>query len=210
LIFKPKNSRVVIGVTINYKIANLSGKVIHKRPGYLVVETGGIGYRVFASQAICAEYEPGQSASLHIHQQVREDSVSLYGFRSAEDLDLFELLLSISGIGPKSALGILAVSTAEELRETIARGDPALLTKVSGIGRKTAERVILELRGKVGQIAGGADYPEGAAAISGDEIDALMALGYTLAQAREALHRVEPALKDSGERIKQALKRLGK
>lgn len=191
-------------------IAYLSGKVIRQCPGYVIIETGGVGYQVFANPAFCAALKTGQLAAVHIHQHVREDSIDLYGFASAPDLDLFKLLISISGIGPKSALGILSVATAADLRDTIARGDPSLLTKVSGIGRKTAERVILELREKVVRAAHNGDLDTAGASLSGEEIDALMALGYTLAQARDALRQVEPAAGDSGERIKAALKKLGK
>ncbi len=96
-----------------------------------------------------------------------------------------------------------------DLKETIAKGDPSLLTKVSGIGKKTAERVVLELRERVGHLMP-ADIANAGIQVSGDEIDALMALGYSMSQAREALKRVEPKIKDSGERIREALKKLGK
>lgn len=189
-------------------ISYLAGKIIHKSQKYIIVKVGGIGYQVFLNPVVQTELIAGQELALFIHEQIREDAIDLYGFRSPVELDMFELLLSISGIGPKSALGIMAIATVEDLKETIARGDPSLLTKVSGIGRKTAERVILELREKVCQISVKGEASVSGAVVSGDEIDALMALGYTLAQAREALRRVDPALKDSGERIRQALKTI--
>ena len=123
---------------------------------------------------------------------------------------MFELLLSISGIGPKSALGVLAISSVEDIKESISRGDSALLTKVSGIGRKTAERVVLELREKIGHIKDSGLEDGQGGLVSGDEIDALMALGYSMPQSRDALRNVDPKTKDSGERIKEALKNLGK
>jgi len=121
------------------------------------------------------------------------------------------LLLSISGIGPKSASGVLATASVANIKESISRGDPSLLTKVSGIGRKTAERVVLELREKIDRLsyAGKAKGGDGAA-ISGEEIDALMALGYSMQQARESLKQVDGKIKDSGERIRQALKKMGR
>ncbi len=102
------------------------------------------------------------------------------------------------------------MGSVEDIRESISRGDPALLTKVSGIGRKTAERVILELREKVGHLYLGKKIAGGSGLASGDEIDALMALGYSMQQARDALRAVDSKIKDSGERIKEALKNLGK
>ena len=145
---------------------------------------------------------------------MREDALDLYGFKSLEELEMFELLLSISGIGPKSALGVLAIASAADVKEAIANGDPSLLIKVSGIGKKTAERVVLELREKVmAQTMGGRQETAGTGSgimASGDEIDALMALGYSMVQAREALRGVDNSIKDSGERIKEALRGLGK
>jgi Holliday junction DNA helicase RuvA len=123
---------------------------------------------------------------------------------------MFELLLSISGIGPKSALGVLSISNVNDLKEFIVQGDPSLLTKVSGIGRKTAERVVLELRDKLSDkgVVSEQETRQNLAA-SADEIDALMALGYSLTQAREALQQVDIKIKDSGERIREALKKAG-
>jgi Holliday junction DNA helicase RuvA len=143
---------------------------------------------------------------------VREDAQELYGFRKVEELDMFELLLTISGIGPKSALGVLSIANVADIKESISRGDSSLLTKVSGIGKKTAERVVLELRGKVGEVlevSTGKRKGMGIVA-SSEEIDALEALGYSLMQAREALQAIDPKIKDSGERIKAALKNLGR
>lgn len=190
-------------------ISYLDGKILNKGEGYVIIEVNNIGYQVFVGPVIYAELEMGKEAKLYTHQYVREDALNLYGFRSIEELEMFELLLSISGIGPKSALGVLSVGSVEDIRESISRGDSALLTKVSGIGRKTAERVILELREKV-HSANSGQVGRGSGLFSGDEIDALMALGYSMQQAREALRAVEPKIKDSGERIKEALKNLGK
>ncbi|MEK7097293.1 MAG: Holliday junction branch migration protein RuvA, partial [Patescibacteria group bacterium] len=126
--------------------------------------------------------------------------------KNMEELEMFELLLSISGIGPKTALVVLVIGNVSEIKKSIAQGDSSLLTKVSGIGKKTAERVVLELREKVGYL----DIEKSGNSLAGDEIDALMALGYTLQQAREALKSVNPAVKESGLRIKEALKNIGR
>ncbi len=191
-------------------ISFLRGKILNKGQGYVIVEVNNVGYRVFVNSAMCADFDINQDVEVYTHQYVREDSLDLYGFKSLEDLEMFELLLSISGIGPKSALGVLAIASVADIKDSIARGDSALLTKVSGIGRKTAERVVLELREKIGATADGGKRTAESGNVSGDEIDALMALGYSMAQARDALRAVDAKIKDSGERIKAALKELGK
>ncbi len=190
-------------------IAYLKGKIINKGQGYIILDVKDVGYQVFINPTMYTALEIGQEIEFYIHHHIREDAMDLYGFNTPEDLEMFKLLLSISGIGPKSALGVLAVSSVNEIRETIAQGDSSLLTKVSGIGKKTAERVVLELREKVAHLADSGNSQVSALAGS-DEIDALMALGYSLQQAREALRKVDPKTKDSGQRIKEALKNLGK
>ena len=190
-------------------ISFLSGKIINKGNGFVILRVGDIGYKTHVNAPFYADLELGQEAEIYTHQYVREDALDLYGFRDMEELEMFELLLSISGIGPKSALGVLSVGSVEAVKDSISHGDPALLTKVSGIGRKTAERVILELREKVPSTSSGRSGNLGGN-ITGDEIDALMALGYSIQQARDALRQVDPELKDSGERIRGALKRLGR
>jgi len=193
-------------------ISYLAGKILNKGQSYIIIKVDNVGYQVFINPTMYADLEIGQEIEIYTYQYVREDALDLYGFKSMEELEMFELLLSISGIGPKSALGVLAIASVSDIKESIARGDSALLTKVSGIGRKTAERVVLELRGKISQATDGeqqtADSKGGM--ISADEIDALMALGYSMSQAREALRAVDVNIKDSGERIKEALKKLGK
>ncbi|RLC38802.1 Holliday junction branch migration protein RuvA [Candidatus Falkowbacteria bacterium] len=191
-------------------ISYLKGKIINKGQGYIILEIRDIGYKVFINDAHYSEINIGDETELYTYQNVREDALDLYGFKSLEQLEMFELLLTISGIGPKSALGVLAAASIDDIKESIARGDSGLLIKVSGIGKKTAERVVLELREKIGVISGGREtkgYREGAMA-SGEEIDALMALGYSMPQARDALKSVDPKIKDTGERIKAALKSI--
>jgi Holliday junction DNA helicase RuvA len=191
-------------------LAFLSGKILNKGRGFIILNVNNVGYKVFVNSAIYAALDIGQSAEFYTHQNVREDALDLYGFKSMEELEFFELLISISGIGPKSALGVLTIASLPDLKEAIARGDSSLLTKVSGIGKKTAERVVLELREKV--LSAGREVSNGqntGIMASGDEIDALMALGYSMMQAREALKKVDPKLVDSGKRIKDALQKLG-
>ncbi|MEI8361130.1 MAG: Holliday junction branch migration protein RuvA [bacterium] len=193
-------------------IAFLKGQIINKRKNFLIVEVGGIGYQVFVSPTMYADMITSQAVDLYIHDHVKEESRDLYGFRSLDELEMFELLLSISGVGPKSALGIMAIANIDELKLAIASGDVAMLNKVSGIGKKTAERIVLELREKIATInfeaVGKAGV--GSATAQSDEIDALISLGYSLQQARESLKQVDSAIIKSGERIREALKYLAK
>ena len=191
-------------------IAYLRGKIKNKGQGYIILDVRDVGYKVFVNETVYAELDIGQEIEFYIYQNVREDSLSLFGFNELGQLEMFELLLSISGIGPKSALGVLGIASAEDIKDSIARGDSSLLTKVSGIGKKTAERVVLDLREKVGRIIHNTKHATdgGGMIASGDEIDALMALGYSMMQARDALRQVDSDIKDSGERIKAALRAI--
>lgn len=191
-------------------ISYLSGKILNRGGNFIILRVGDIGYKIFVNAIMLADFNVGAEAEIYTHQHVREDALDLYGFKTMEELEMFEMLLSISGIGPKSALGVLSVGSVEDIKESISRGDSHLLTKVSGIGRKTAERVVLELREKVGHLALNSKSDSGASLASGEEIDALMALGYSMQQAREALRAVDKNIKDSGERIREALKGLSK
>ena len=190
-------------------IAYLRGKILTKTLNACILDVAGVGYQVFAGENFLSELRPGQEAEIYTHHQVREDASDLYGFKSLSDKELFELLLTVSGVGPKSALGILSLAATDDVKETIVRGDADLLTKVSGIGKKTAERIVLELKNKILRSTN-AVTPLGAPSFGGDEIDALMTLGYSLPEARSALNSVDPALADSGQRVKEALKKMAK
>jgi len=192
-------------------IAFLSGKILNKGQGFIILRADNIGYQIFVSVGLYADLQIGQETEFYIHHHVSETAQNLYGFKNFSELEFFKLLISISGVGPKSALGVLAMATAEEIKESIAQGDSSLLNKVSGIGAKTAERIVLELKNKIDHLAPAATggLQSGASANS-DEIDALIALGYSLQQAREALRSVDVSIADSGERIRIALKGLGR
>lgn len=178
-----------------------------KHKSFVIIDVRDVGYRVFAPENLLFEMAIGQGVELHIHQHIREDAHSLFGFKSYEQLELFELLLTISGIGPKSALAVLSAAGVGEIKDSIARGDSSLLLNVSGIGKKTAERVVLDLRDKIRQTVQGADDAFGASASAGgDELEALMSLGYSLFEARDALRMIDQSIKDSGERIRAALR----
>ncbi|HEX5429940.1 MAG TPA: Holliday junction branch migration protein RuvA [Patescibacteria group bacterium] len=186
-------------------IGSIAGKIQHKGTGFLIVETGGVGYKVFVTPPQHFEAKVGSAASFVIHTYVREDQITLYGFSNINELEFFELLLTVSGVGPKSALGIMSVSSLDMIKSAIASGDAGLFKKVSGIGTKTAERVIVELREKLKSQGNATPI----AAEHSDALEALMTLGYREQQAREALKNV-PESKSVQDKIKLALKNLQK
>lgn len=173
----------------------------------MILSVGGVGYQVFLSTYTLGKVAGQEQVLFHIHTHVREDMLALYGFLNEEELMMFELLISISGIGPKVALSILSIADVRTIRTAIVNKDPSILTRVSGVGKKTAERVIIELQNKVESV--GIEDQESALA-GQDAIEALTSLGYSVTQAREALKLVAPDIKDVGMRIRQALKSLGK
>lgn len=193
-------------------ISFLKGSILNKRKNFLILEIGGVGYQVFVPPTLYAELVTTAPVELYIHDHIKEEARDLYGFKTLDELEMFELLLSISGVGPKSALGIMAISSVEELKASIATGDVAMLNKVSGIGKKTAERIVLELREKISTIAFDSSASTGSLATNAqsDEIDALIALGYSLQQSREALKSIDQSVTKSGERIREALKIIGR
>lgn len=190
-------------------ISFLNGTIEMKGEKFVVVNVAGVGYKVFASSETLHKIpEKGAGVKIWTHQHVREDSLELYGFLHFAELELFETLIAISGIGPKSALGVLAVAPVDTLKKAIASGDTSYLTRVSGIGRKTAEKIILELREKMaGRGVEVMEAPE--LKEETDALDALAQIGYSQREAREALQRVPKEIKGAEKRIKEALKKLG-
>ena len=186
-------------------IGSITGKIQYKGMNFLIIEAGGVGYKVFVTPPQHFESKVDSSARFVIHTYVREDQITLYGFPTINELEFFELLLTVSGVGPKSALGIMSVSSLDMIKSAIASGDAGLFKKVSGIGTKTAERVIVELREKLK--SQGNATPQ--AAEHTEAVDALMALGYKEQQAREALKDI-PETKTIQDKIKLALKALQK
>ena len=205
--------RYALRVTRNAQmISYLKGKLINKGKNYIIIEAGNLGYQVFVNPVMYAELTIGDQSEIYTHHYVREDAETLYGFKNLEELEMFELLLSISGVGPKSALGVLSIAKVEDIKSAIARGDATMLTKVSGIGRKTAERIVLDLRDKIASIGGSAfgGVSGGDSNSNSDEIDALITLGYSVQQAREALRQIDPKITKPGERIRGVLKILSR
>jgi Holliday junction DNA helicase RuvA len=196
-------------------IASLEGVVGSVGGDSVVLEIAGIGYRVFAGSGTIAAARPGARLKLHTHHLVREDLEALYGFRSVEELGFFELLLTVAGVGPKVALAIVSSRGVADLQLAVLQGDEAVLTAVSGVGRKLAARVILELKEKVaaaGTAAGlAAGRARGGAVGETEVVAALQALGYSAGEAREAAREavVSGAPGDSlEERVKVALRTL--
>lgn len=187
-------------------ISRVAGNIILRSDKFLVLETGGIGYKIFVTPDEMGKHAGQSSAILWTRDYVKEDARDLYGFSDYQELAFFELLIQISGIGPKSALGIMAVVPMKTLRRAIASSDNSYLTKVSGIGRKTADKIILELRDKMTASDEETESLRG----ESDAIEALKSLGYSSRDAREALRAVSQDVISINEKIKQALRILGR
>ncbi len=186
-------------------IARLRGTVASIHDHHLVIDVGGVGYKVFATPATLATLRPDAPATLVIYTAVREDALDLYGFLRDTERRMFELLLTVSGIGPKSALTIVSLAGIETLVSAIVAGKASYLTNLSGIGKKAAEKVVLELKDKV-------DSFSIAKAPEGDEgaLEALRGMGYSVQEAREALQSVPRNVAGEGARLREALRALGK
>ncbi len=188
-------------------IAQLRGTLEDKRPNQVLVDVGGVGYLVHVP--LSTFYALGglhSSVTLLVHTQVREDSISLYGFLTSREKHLFELLISASGVGPSLGLKILSGMSVDDLAPAIRSGDIARLTRIPGVGRKTAERIVLELRDKVDAVEGPEELrrPVTATGTAGDAVSALLNLGY---EQRAAEQAVECAKKDgASETFEQLLR----
>lgn len=191
-------------------ISSLEGKIILKSEKYAIIEVNGIGFRVnFSEKTLSKIPQKGQNIKVWTFLSIRETSWDLFGFLLIEELEFFELLISIPGIGPKTAMNILGAASVQDLEEAIVLGNEDILGRVSGIGKKMAQKIVIELRTKIKKLAKG----------SGDKfkvadeieiIDALVALGYRVHEAREAIKAVPEETKGIENRVKEALKRLGK
>lgn len=182
-------------------IGSLRGIVIDITPTGLLLEVGGVGYRVAAAPGLLASLRTGEEAFVYTHDHVREESRDLYGFPSMEDLQLFERMLGVSGVGPKMALALLSAGSAATVKRAIMNGDLAMLTSIPGVGKKVAQKIVLELKGKIVE-EGDATGPDREAA------EALVSLGYSGAQARDALKSVPGDITDVSDRVREALRML--
>ncbi|MSU55447.1 MAG: Holliday junction branch migration protein RuvA [Candidatus Taylorbacteria bacterium] len=194
-----------------HMISHLTGSVIHTDERFAVIETSGVGYKVFMTPETLhsLQNKKGGTANVWTYLAVRENALDLYGFIEKSELDFFELLVShVSGVGPKTALGILSVTTIKNLRQAIGTSDTSHLTKISGIGKKVAEKIVMELRDKIDFLESEKDTGE--MRDESDAIEGLKALGYAEREAREALKKLPKEISRPSDKIKQALKLLGK
>jgi Holliday junction DNA helicase RuvA len=194
-------------------IASIRGEVLDVALDHVVIEACGVGYRVNATPSTLATLRRGAEARLVTAMIVREDSMTLYGFADSDARDLFLTLLSVSGVGPKIALATLAVYEASALRQALADGDVTALTRVPGIGKRGAERMVLELRDKVGRAGASIGAPAvNGHAVRGPVVEALVGLGFAAKQAEEATDRVLAGEHDAttSGTLRAALSLLGK
>ncbi len=190
-------------------ISHLSGTVLGVYKNFIVLDVHGVGYKVHCTENTLDKTSTETNLSLHTHLAVRENAMDLFGFETQNELELFTMLIGISGIGPRSALGIIGLESSEKLVGAISEGDISYLTKVSGVGKKSAEKIVLELKDKVGLLD--AKYTGTALTLRQEEedvLEALKTLGYRADEARDALRQIPKETKEQGQIIKEALKIL--
>lgn len=187
-----------------HMIGSLRGTIIDRGIQHVLLEVQGVGYRVAMSPGILAMTKQGETFFVYIHEVIREDAHDLYGFLKQSELDLFLQLLSVSGVGPKVAMTILSIGTAETVQKAVTSGDVDTLTSVPGVGKKTAQKIVLELRGKL------VDDVVDLTGIDGEVTSALQSLGYSVQDARAALKQLPEEAKDVSSRLRDALKALSR
>jgi Holliday junction DNA helicase RuvA len=190
-------------------IAHIEGRLGEIDQDAVVVHVGGLGLRVYVPKSLIARCGPiGSTLALHTYLHVREDDLSLYGCATRDELQLFKLLLSVSGVGPKVGLSVLSAMSADEVRRAIATEQAVVLARVPGIGAKTAKKIIFELKDKV-QVAGVESWQPAAVEQDTEVIAALTSLGYSVVEAQMALQQVPSSLEGIEERLRAALAYLG-
>jgi Holliday junction DNA helicase RuvA len=188
-------------------IARLRGAVVGRGAEGIVLDVGGVGYLVAATPSVLARADGAREVTVETYLHVREDTLQLYGFADVSERDLFIQLLSVSGVGPKVALAAVSSAQPAELRRAIALGDAARFQAIPGIGKKTAERIVLELKERLSEADDVVVLPTGAAAPPAHVVarDALVELGFSVTEAEQALARVDPGLPPE-ERVREALR----
>ena len=189
--------------TIYSMISYLKGNILEKALTYIILENGGIGYKVFVTPEIL-ELKAGDAVTLYIYHKISDDGQSLFGLPNFAALQFFEMLITVSGVGPKVALAILSAAPVDAVKQAIISQDPAIFTRISGVGLKTAEKIIVELKNKAGAL----ETLPGLGASSSEVFDALLALGYNQREARDVVGKLDHTL-STQEQIRQALKALG-
>ncbi len=188
-------------------IATLKGKVVEKTLDMIVIDCGGVGYGIFMPFEDFGTLEEGQEAKVYIYEHIRDNAHDLFGFRNIQSKLLFEQLLSVNGVGPKMALSILSVANLQTVRQAIAAGDTKFITQAVGVGKRVAERVVVDLKDKVGLTSdeNATDFLTTSANPNDEALQGLVALGYSVQDAAEALKKVDKKL-PAEDRIKAALK----
>ncbi|KKW42756.1 MAG: Holliday junction ATP-dependent DNA helicase RuvA [Candidatus Magasanikbacteria bacterium GW2011_GWA2_56_11] len=191
-------------------ISFVRGTVFMARPGALgVLTASGVGYEIHLPSAQARAKQIGAEVSFYTYLRVSDQAQDLYGFETLEERDFFILLMTVSGVGPKSALNILSLGSMDNIKSAIARGDVKYLTAVQGMGKKTAERVVVELKSKIS--GANLDVPgEAMGGALGDVVGALVSMGYSPDEARQAAQELDPADKTSEELVREALRRLAR
>lgn len=182
-------------------ISYLKGKILEKGLTYILLENQGVGYKVFITPEALTK-SAGEELSLYTYHKSSDDGQSLFGLPDFQTLQFFEMLITVSGVGPKVALAILSAAKVEAVRDAIARQDAGIFTRISGVGTKTAEKIIVELKNKVGAAAS-------AGGSSSEIFDALLALGYNQKEVRGVMDKVDTGVSEA-DQLKQALQALGK
>lgn len=188
-------------------IALLEGLIATVRHDHAIVMTGGVGYKVHVTPYALGKIAGASSVRFHVFTNVREDAITLYGFLDEGELAMFELLISVNGVGPKMALGILSVAEPGSIRAAVIGKDTSILTRISGVGKRTAERIILDLENKVGTLT---EAGIRGATEESETIEALSSMGYLPGEVREAMKLLPPGLVRVEEKIGALLKVLGK
>lgn len=189
-------------------IARVVGRVIERGEQFVVVDVGGVGLEVHVPAPLAASLNEGEEARLYTHLHVRDNELALYGFAEPEERRLFRMLLTVSGIGPKGALALMSAMSVTAIYRAIGEEEPGLLSRVPGIGRKTAEKIVLELKDKVPAAVGVPEAAPALHAVDADVIEALVALGYSVVEAQRAVQGLPPDVIDVSERLRLALSRL--
>lgn len=193
----------VASLKLGNMIGMLRGEVIEKSVNFFILDVRGVGYQVKAHLRMLSEMTIGDEPSIYIYEHIREDAHDLYGFATRDELEVFEILISINGIGPKAGLAICGSATPSELRGRVSRGDAAWFASLPGIGKKTAQKIILELKGQLVEV-------DTESEADSELIEALKGLGYKTAQAKEAAKSVSAEVTNASERVREALKFLSR
>jgi len=189
------------------------GTVLARSKDHLIIDVGGsgggIGLKVFAPEPTLAQFNGGAVVTLHTYLQVREDALTLYGFATEDDLGMFELLLTVSGVGPKVGLSILSTLSPDALRMALANDEPAIVARAPGVGKRTAQKIVLDLKDKVSGPATGLQALALATDADSEVIEALTALGYSVVEAQRAVQKLPKDLLGVEDRLRYTLSQFG-